>query len=193
MPDKEHWKQYLDEIHQTYRNNFDPLGLLDALLVSWRGGLPLPSWAHELLGMAAHKYLKSDDNVSFDELLGLKASRGRDTHPLKKRRNKEFRTEVAYRAAEANRRYGFTLPVTFWLLSKTGVDERHLSPARLEEIYKSEDHDYSWDWSNGEFLFTTCSNRGYFDAIFNGERELRELGLYESAIGSIRKMLDKGE
>ena len=183
---------YQDYHYQEYQIDSDPLHVIRVLQSAYLNKVPLPVWALEVLGAAAHKYFLSEGgNASFDELLGLQAGRGRDNKPIKRYYKREFRAQIAWRVAEANKLLKFTLPVAYWLVRKTCAP--HISSSSwIQEIYKSEEKKYILPDENDRLhgLFTTMKIYGYDEVIFNNEKELRDLGLFDSAINTIKKLLN---
>ncbi len=188
--------QYLARLKTDYQKDKNPLYLLKTISYSNEAQFPLPFWAHNILRDAALEFERGAGNITFDEIIGLKPGRGRNGHLLKQMKSESQKWRAAFSINELHKYFGFSLPVTYKLLSIGGIESdftyeprTFLSIDRLEEIYKSKIDVFDFDEPESpDDKLSELYDRGYADLIFINEIVLKEAGLYNSAVRSLKRL-----
>lgn len=177
-----------------YKEN--PLALLEAIAYSNEHGFTAPIWAHSILQIAFRRYEESLGSISLDAVLGLKPERG-NSHLLKQRIGKHQKWMAAYYINRLNKYFGFTLPVTYFLLSIGGIEgdapsspRNYFSVSYLEEIYKENSDVFEFDEPEPpESKLVDLMKEGYLKLIHSNKDGLKEKGLFDSALRTVNRIL----
>ncbi|RMH34420.1 MAG: hypothetical protein D6694_15205 [Gammaproteobacteria bacterium] len=116
----------------------DRLAALEAVRTSFEHGFSFPAWAHQRLAEGCAKFLSREEPL--EKALGVSSGPGRGNNPFGRRKAKKLPQVIFSDVYFCNKYLGFTLPVTYLLVQKKGIvvegERLHLSPARIEEVYK---------------------------------------------------------
>lgn len=190
---------YLKRLKDAYEKKSDKLALWEALEYSTQVEFCVPLWVQSALSDLWRVYKEEKGLKTFDELMGLRPKRGRTGHLLQQKENADKREHISYYIKRLHQYFGFSLPVTYFLLSKSGIEaplNRETAPRMyfsinyLEEIYKGNKSliDFYEPEPPGSKL-SELGREGYVDMIFSNEYALKEAGLFVSAIRTLKKML----
>lgn len=184
-------------------DNGDNLALLDAVEESRRGDFFMPVWAHNCLADIFIKYYRLDGKETLDSLFQIKKEAGRNNSPLSRRKSKRFEQGVVLLVSAFNKKMKFTLDVTYFLLSKMGIEgtfissseRKFLSEERIKEIYKKEKwkpseqdlDDYYYNFQRCYDLWVIYYEDKFYQLVQDGS--LEEAGLLDSARRSLVKFL----
>lgn len=137
-----HYAEQLVRLKNEYTAG-DPIALTEAVKLSWDVDFFLPHWAHGCIADALTEHMDSKGNKSLDSILRFQRGRGRNNDPFKRRDRLATEFDAVFRVCELNKYLGFSLPVSFLILSKRGIhyagmgeEKVYLSPDRIKEIYK---------------------------------------------------------
>lgn len=194
----------LIELKKAYEKG-DALALLEAVKVSWEKAFSVPLWAHEQLKKYFDLFL-SNQGFSLDVLLKLRCP-GRDNNPFRRRELLDRNQEILYQIEMHNKFFGFSLPVTYWILSEVGVEifvggkkkRERISSSQINEIKKASSVNHFDGFFDDEnkhdrlFEFYSCHGDINFQRLFKSiEQQSPELERsFKRTIRNMTKDLEK--
>jgi hypothetical protein len=175
-----------------WKEEFKP-GQTQALLMtmtfSYQNDIYLPPWAHNQLSEAATSYFENEGKIRFDKLLNV-SSGPRGRNPYTKRKDDEIKAAILKDMLILNKCLKFSIPVSCYVVKKRFATVRPVTRGRIHDIYKEAKKQYppyevsAGDLSLGDFFFVSP----YRVIIDNSVEELKEAGLYKSAIKTVNKL-----
>ncbi len=189
----------LKRLKEDYEHKSDKLALWEAVEYSRQVGFEVPAWVQSILSDLWRLYKEEKGLKTFDELLGLRPKRGRAGHLLQQKESADKKGYISYYIKRLHQYFRFSLPVTYFLLNKSGIEapfnyksepRMYFSKDYLEEIYNADKSLLDFDEPEpGESKLSDFFEEGYSDMLFSNEAGLKEAGLYDSAIRTLKKIL----